>query len=59
MVLDTKQFTPHQPLRAGTLTICSQAPGQLFVKDVTDVVTRMGYWASFNIPYFPSVRIEN
>jgi len=55
MVVDYKLFTPGKPLRPGTLYVGEQIPGYLVSEDVTHVVTSKGYWASYNIPYFPFV----
>lgn len=55
MIVDNKQFTPGSPPRAGTLWIVSQAPGSIFSVDATPVLVAQGYWASYNIPYFPEL----
>ncbi len=55
MVVDNKQFTPHSPPRANTLWILSQFPGGVRTLDATPVLTRIGFWPSYNIPYFPDV----
>jgi len=55
MVLDTKAFSQHQPPRANTLWILSQFPGGTRTLDATPVLTRIGSWTSYNIPYFPDV----
>jgi hypothetical protein len=55
MIVDHKQFTPGQPTRANTLWIASQIPGDVVTADVTSVLISQGYWASYNIPYFPDL----
>lgn len=58
-----------QSLKPGTLWIAEQIPGMVERADKTDVVTQtgpslpfehsiltfLGYWASYNIPYFPTI----
>jgi len=55
MVLDYKLFTPGRPLQPNTLWIAEQITGYVISGDVTDVVKKQGYWASYNIPYFPFI----
>lgn len=67
MVVDMKQFTPATPgglaasvIGPDTLWIFEQLPGPyLRYGDVTDVLRRQGYWASYNLPYFPDVYIAS
>eukprot|EP01126_Amoeba_proteus_P031935 TRINITY_DN3122_c0_g2_i21.p1 TRINITY_DN3122_c0_g2~~TRINITY_DN3122_c0_g2_i21.p1 ORF type:complete len:123 (+),score=12.56 TRINITY_DN3122_c0_g2_i21:414-782(+) len=55
MIIDYKLYSPGQPLQPGTLWIAEQIPGYVETADVTDVLSQDGYWASYNIPYFPSI----
>jgi len=53
--VDYKLFTPGEPLKPNTLWIAEQIPGYVISGDVTEVLKKTGYWASYNIPYFPFV----
>jgi len=55
MVLDTKLFTPGQPLPANTLWVAEQIPGYFVNHDQTDYVTKHGYWSSYNVPFYPFI----
>ena len=55
MVTSFHKFTPGRALQPGTLWVAEQLPGLVESADVTDVLQRQGYWASYNIPYFPRV----
>lgn len=58
MVVDMKLFTPPMTasqLKDNTLWISETLPGYAERADVTDVVRRQGYWASYNIPYFKTI----
>ncbi|KAG1665434.1 hypothetical protein FOA52_005776 [Chlamydomonas sp. UWO 241] len=54
MVLDLKRFTPGEELRPGLLTVMEMLPGYSESADVTHELEH-GYWASYNVPYFPEV----
>jgi len=54
-VVDYKQFTPGNPLQPGTLWIVEQIPGYVVSADETSHLIEDGYWASYNIPFFPFV----
>jgi hypothetical protein len=52
MVVDFKQFAPGASLPdTGIMWIAEQIPGFIYREDVTKVLKRDGYWASYNIPY--------
>jgi len=55
MVVDYKLFTPGKPLLPNTLWILEQIPGTVEMSDMTSVLNETGYWASYNIPYFPPI----
>jgi hypothetical protein len=55
MVVNMARFTPGSPLVNGTLWVAEQMPGFVESADVTSVLIEQGYWASYNIPYFPRV----
>ncbi len=61
MVVDYKEFVPGSPVQSNTLWIVEQIPGfcERFVirphcinltrGDVSDVLAKQGYWASYNV----------
>jgi len=54
MIVDLKLFTPGMStLPANLLWIAEVVPGVCMSADVTSTLTTQGYWASYNIPYFP------
>jgi len=55
MVVDYKLFTPGQPLKPDTLWVAEQIPGYVVAADQTSVVLNSGYWASYNIPFYPFI----
>jgi hypothetical protein len=58
MAVDMKLFTPGVPLSQlpdGLLWVSETIPGFAPRADVTDVLRQQGYWASYNIPYFPEI----
>jgi len=54
IIVDYNRFTPYQPLQDGVLYIAEQIPGEVVSIDATDFL-RLGYWPSFNIPFFKYV----
>ncbi len=52
IVVDYNQLPndPKVPLPASTVVISEQIPGHVIVTDVTDMVNRDGYFASYNMP---------
>eukprot|EP00966_Prymnesium_polylepis_P326549 7382463-Prymnesium_polylepis.1 len=52
MVVDYNKFDKGKPLRDGTLTVLEQWPNLIQYADVTRYL-RVGYWQSFNKPFFP------
>ncbi|EDV28552.1 expressed hypothetical protein [Trichoplax adhaerens] len=55
MILDYKLFAPKRPLNPNTLWVLEQIPGKIESADVTNVLKKQGYWASYNVPYFSSI----
>ncbi|EEC19712.1 conserved hypothetical protein, partial [Ixodes scapularis] len=56
MVLDYKLFDPtSKKLPKNLLWILEQMPGYTMSKDVTSVLEKQGYWASYNSPYFQEI----
>ncbi|EFJ52468.1 hypothetical protein VOLCADRAFT_86598 [Volvox carteri f. nagariensis] len=54
MVLDVQQLQQPRP-RSDVLWVLEQVPGRTVSKDVTEVLMEQGYWASYNVPYFPEI----
>lgn len=55
MILDYKLFEPGKDLKPDTLWILEQLPGIVHMADQTVLLQQQGYWASYNIPYFPYI----
>ncbi|OQS03481.1 urease, partial [Thraustotheca clavata] len=55
MVLDLNKFEPFKGFGPGGLTVLEQMPGAVEYADKTNVLLTQGYWASYNVPYFPNV----
>ncbi|CAN0394792.1 putative phospholipase B-like 2 isoform X2 [Lampetra fluviatilis] len=56
MVVDYKRFaTGSSKSRSGILTVLEQMPGLVVSSDLTDVLYKEQYWASYNIPYFQKI----
>ncbi len=54
MVIDYK-LAGSAPFPANTLWIVEQIPGYTHSDDVTAVLNRLGFWPSYNIPFFPDI----
>lgn len=54
MIVDTKEFTPGQPLGPNVLWVVEQIPGLVESADVSDHLER-GYWPSYNVAFFPTI----
>eukprot|EP00121_Abeoforma_whisleri_P011935 Awhi_evm1s11015 len=59
MILDLKRFTPGQDLPTGSFHVLEQLPGLVISDDLTHVLNEQGYWASYNIPYFPDIYVTS
>jgi len=56
MIIDYRKFTPGQPLpKAGLFYVLEQIPGYVEARDMTLVLSKQGYWPSYNVAYFPKV----
>ena len=52
MILDLNKINlKKKKILKKSLMIIEQIPGQTFVNDVTEILKKNGYWASYNIPY--------
>jgi hypothetical protein len=54
IVVDLNKFVPGEELRPGLLWVAEQIPGKVVAADLTSVLA-MGYWPSFNVPYFSEI----
>ncbi|KNC83961.1 hypothetical protein SARC_03825 [Sphaeroforma arctica JP610] len=55
MVLDLNQFTAGQDLPPKSFYVLEQLPGIIRYQDMTQQLNEDGYWASYNVPYFPEI----
>eukprot|EP01117_Protostelium_nocturnum_P000224 TRINITY_DN1029_c0_g1_i1.p1 TRINITY_DN1029_c0_g1~~TRINITY_DN1029_c0_g1_i1.p1 ORF type:complete len:536 (+),score=155.22 TRINITY_DN1029_c0_g1_i1:223-1608(+) len=55
IVVDNKKFTPGKPLTPDTLWITEQIPGNLYGHDQTEHLSKYGFWASYNVAYYPYI----
>lgn len=55
MIIDTKNFVRGKGFQRNGLTVLEQLPGFIHVEDVSLLVNEIGYWGSYNVPYFPSI----
>lgn len=55
MIIDTKNFVPGAGFQKHGLTILEQLPGFIHIEDVSSFVNEVGYWGSYNVPYFSSI----
>jgi Phospholipase B len=58
MLVDYNKFEKGVAVHPGTLYVVEQIPGLVEYGDMTDQLER-GYWASYNVPYFPKVYNES
>jgi hypothetical protein len=59
MILDLKQVDiVRKQLKPSTLWILEQIPGRVEAADVTNILS-FGYWPSYNVPFFTSIRTES
>jgi len=56
MVVDYNLFQPGLPIQDNTLWVMEQVPGLIRQGDLSQHLQRVGYWASYNRPYFSETR---
>eukprot|EP00511_Aplanochytrium_stocchinoi_P002354 CAMPEP_0204838798 /NCGR_PEP_ID=MMETSP1346-20131115/31935_1 /ASSEMBLY_ACC=CAM_ASM_000771 /TAXON_ID=215587 /ORGANISM="Aplanochytrium stocchinoi, Strain GSBS06" /LENGTH=451 /DNA_ID=CAMNT_0051975051 /DNA_START=41 /DNA_END=1396 /DNA_ORIENTATION=+ len=54
IIVDMKLFEPKKDLKNGTLWIVEEMPGLVVGADRTNAL-KLGYWPSYNIPYFREI----
>lgn len=54
-VIDMNIYQPGESLPAGVLWIIEQIPGYTHRGDVTEVLSKQGFWPSYNVPYFDDI----
>ncbi|KAK9798176.1 hypothetical protein WJX73_007462 [Symbiochloris irregularis] len=54
MVVDLKLFQPGRELQPNTLWVVEQVPSLSVAEDQTQALV-MGYWPSFNVPFYPAI----
>ncbi|XP_034729030.1 putative phospholipase B-like 2 [Etheostoma cragini] len=56
MIVDYKHFTPGKTdIKDELFFVLEQIPGQVVYTDKTQELLEKGYWASYNIPYYPDI----
>lgn len=59
-IVDYNKFTPGaKTLKPGLLWILEQIPGYIEIRDVTDILQRDTYWASYNRPFFNTINAKS
>ncbi|KAL1437652.1 hypothetical protein MTO96_048733 [Rhipicephalus appendiculatus] len=58
MVLDYKLFMPGKSVQPGTLWLVEQLPGIMDTADISPVLNKQGYWASYNEAYLPLIAVH-
>ncbi len=60
MIVDLNRFNASlTALEPGTLWVLEQIPGYYEAKDMTKMLEKNTYWASYNRPYFEEVRVAS
>lgn len=55
MIVDTNKFTPGTGFHKNGFTVLEQLPGFIHVEDMSAAINDVGYWGSYNVPYFASI----
>ncbi|XP_060926880.1 putative phospholipase B-like 2 [Limanda limanda] len=56
MIVDYKYFTPGKTdIKEDLFVVLEQIPGLVVYADKTEELLKKGYWASYNIPYYPAI----
>eukprot|EP00927_Polykrikos_kofoidii_P077421 TRINITY_DN7435_c0_g1_i1.p1 TRINITY_DN7435_c0_g1~~TRINITY_DN7435_c0_g1_i1.p1 ORF type:complete len:789 (+),score=137.76 TRINITY_DN7435_c0_g1_i1:53-2368(+) len=56
LVVDYNLFTRGENIRENTIWMVDMVPGHVHREDVSHTLSRVGYVASYNRPYFPEIR---
>jgi len=56
LVVDYNVFTTGDAIQPDTVRLLEQVPGLTYQADISDMLARQGYWASYNRPFFPETR---
>uniref|UniRef100_A0A7S2S049 Phospholipase B-like n=1 Tax=Mucochytrium quahogii TaxID=96639 RepID=A0A7S2S049_9STRA len=54
MVVDFNLYKPNQPIADNTLWVIEEMPGLVVGRDQTSKL-RLGYWPSYNVPYYREI----
>jgi len=55
IIVDNKKFVPGKGVSPGALWIAEQIPGYIESGDQTETLRTTGYWASYNVAYYPYI----
>ena len=56
VVVNMRLFVPGKPIVRGTMWVSEQMPGIVVSADQSDLLNKMQYFPSYNIPFYPLVR---
>lgn len=56
LVIDYNTFTPGAAMPDNVVRLVEQVPGLTHQADISQQLASLGYWASYNRPFFPTVR---
>jgi len=59
IIVDYNQFQAGATLPDNTVWVLESIPGEVHAQDVSSIVRKQGYWASFNRPYFQNIRLAS
>ena len=57
-VVDMKRFAYGEDLLPNTVTVIDDVPSHIVSGDVTEVIEKNNYFASYDVPYFEEVRLK-
>jgi hypothetical protein len=65
MILDVNQWIPDGSSSSDNSSsmhdlfwVLEEAPGLIHAEDMTSTIISAGYWASYNVAYFPDIRAQ-